>query len=79
MLNNDTALLSPPFKRLGVVENDRMELTRAGALTFLLWLLSREDALRPPEDGSCGGFVSTGDAVAESGLEFWLFGTPLGG
>lgn len=23
--------------------------------------------------------MSTGDAVAESGLEFWLFGTPLGG
>src|SRR5215469_16801916 len=79
MLSSDTALLSPPFKRLGVAEYDRMEPTRPEPRMFLLKLLSREDVLRPPDDSRCEGLVSTGDAVAEAGLGLWLFGTPFGG
>lgn len=79
MLSRDTALLSPPFKRLGVAEYDRMEPTRLEPRMFFLRLFSRDAILRPPDDSRCCVFPSTGEVVVEGGLEFWLFGTPFGG
>jgi hypothetical protein len=73
MLSSETALLPSPLRRLGVFEYDLDELTRFPCRTgALLCVLSRE-ALRPPEDSRGDAPESMGEAVAEAGLELWLF------
>jgi len=83
MLSSETALLPSPLSRLGVFEYDLDELTRFPCRGGALFCMLSREALRPLDDKRGDAPVSIGDAVAEAGLEFWLFilgvGSPFGG